>query len=341
VTNLKNIVVSTDRKTLIVEFSTPPSCFMKAPNSKSSCDNFHQLNVLRMSTLQIFCTSELSVDLVRVIYAEHEQHKDKMARSSQRKRARTACEECDCCEYYQEELKAAQKARVEADKKREAQEKELECVNTTGMTADFERDFYTPVVYNSHRLQSEISEIKRMITYEQWMGVPTRPMGLFDPEVLARANINDEIASLLQRETLMDPNFTSSNKPLLEKIRRKYGEEVLQDALRCREEIDTYNASAGHPVLIPWDYEEDRELKPSESVRIMINKSRELSHKHEDLERRHTELLVQHEELQQRIKHMRLENKAPLATNTYHVPEPEEEDLPVENKEAGRACVIM
>lgn len=99
----------------------------------------------------------------------------------------------------------ANKGRIEAEKREQAKDKELECIASTGMTADFERDFYTPVVYTSHKLQTEvpyvfsvvryschmqISEIKRTLTREQWL-VPSKVMGIFDPEVLANANINE------------------------------------------------------------------------------------------------------------------------------------------------------
>jgi len=282
--NLKNFSVATDRKTLSIDFSAPPTCYMGS--HKKPCDMFHQLDVIRMTTLLLFCNTGLDVELVRLISDLITQRKERISRPQRKRPRSTACDECDCCEYYreycEEELRKSNKARLDAEQRRDQLEKELEHVNNTGMTADFDRDFYTPVVYNGDRLQKEVSEIKRVLTYEQWM-VPVRPMGTFDSEVLLRANIDEEQATYLLHETLLDPNFNSDNKPLMEKIRRKYGEEVLCDALRCRAEIDQYNASAGHPVLVPWNFNEGRALTPSEMVKAVVVKTKQLSDENEEL----------------------------------------------------------
>jgi len=180
------------------------------------------------------------------------------------------------------------------------------------MTDDFERDYYTPVVYNSHKLQAEVTAIKKITNREPGL-VPMRVMGLFHPEVLSRANVNEAQASLLY-QTLTSPSFNPNNSAKIEEIRTRYGQEVVTDVVRCWKEIDYYNASAGHPVYVPWVEEANREMTSPEVVETIVKKYKQaneererLSKETEKLREERTLLKTENEQLKLTVVQMRKE----------------------------------
>jgi len=291
--DIKEIAIATSRKEVHIHLFTP-GCYRYIVNTPSSQLSF--LNTSKVSSLQIVCCQEIHVDITRHVQKEFENKKSSRPRG---KRGRDACDDCDCCAYYStEEFVKRNKALLEK------YEDQLKEVTTTGMTSDFERDFYNPVVY-SHQIQaSELSEIKKTITYQPNL-VPTRIMGTFDRDVLARANINDVRATELIHDTLYDPMFGRKNHLKMALIRKKYGEEVLQDALRCMDELDAHNGSAGHPVILAWDHAQNREMKPSEIVAVVVEKWKQGEEDKEQLTEEIERLMEENERLTEENEQIR------------------------------------
>jgi len=296
--HIKELAIATSRKEVNIHLFQAPGCHKVGVNTPSS--QFSYLDASKISSLQIVCSQEIPLDITRDVQKEFANKKAQSSRP-RGKRGRDACGDCDCCVYFDVEITKRTKQVESLQKKYDGVEAQLKEVSITGMTADFEADFYTPVVYQHQILTSEISEIKKMIVHQPNL-VPTRVMGMFDQAVLARANINEVRAAELLRDTLSDPMFGRKNHVKIALIRKKYGEEVLQDALRCMDELDTHNGSAGHPVILAWDDVKNREMTPPEMVVIVVEKWKQAEEEKEQLTRelsnvrigRHAEVLDTH-----------------------------------------------
>jgi hypothetical protein len=58
--------------------------------------------------------------------------------------------------------------------------------------------------------------------------------------------------------------------PKLQQLEEEYGLEVKTQVLRALREMDVWNPSGRYEVLIPWHKTENRELKPSEIVKVIM-----------------------------------------------------------------------
>jgi len=152
-----------------------------------------------------------------------------------------------------------------------------------GVTSDFERDFYNPVVCSLERLQKEISAIKKVALSKPGL-VPTRTMGIFNPNVLHEAKINEHDAVILWHATIGRVDFSQNDHRTIHEITRRYGEKVANDVIRAWKEKEEFNASAGHPVTVAWHYKHDRELTPSETVIYMVQNAYSLEERMGNLE---------------------------------------------------------
>ncbi|KAJ1452979.1 hypothetical protein M885DRAFT_525411 [Pelagophyceae sp. CCMP2097] len=113
--------------------------------------------------------------------------------------------------------------------------------------------------------------------------IPVKIMGQLDPVALARAGMGvDEISSLQQR--LCTPNFhpmhvlvengipTSTideNNPELVSLRCDYGAKCVGEVVRCFLELEEWNPSGRYAVRVPWDTTKNKEMPPSQIIRIL------------------------------------------------------------------------
>jgi len=129
------------------------------------------------------------------------------------------------------------------------------------------------------------------------VAIPTRFVGRLDERWLRSKGLSERDCALLQRgcvtgqdgvpkdiSLLGDPDFhpyeDKSHKPLWEArggslhlsladVRDRWGEEVGLEVVRCAIELDRYDASRRLGLELPWFSLENRELQPSEVIRLM------------------------------------------------------------------------
>lgn len=71
----------------------------------------------------------------------------------------------------------------------------------------------------------------------------------------------------------------------LEEVKKRFGEEIALDVVRCAKELDKYDASRRVGLELPWHPMEDRELEPAEIINLMdreLNLLANLSYVHHD-----------------------------------------------------------
>jgi len=129
------------------------------------------------------------------------------------------------------------------------------------------------------------------------VSIPTRFVGRLDECWLRLRGMSERDCALLQRgcvtgldgipkdiSLLGDPNFVpyheGSLKPSWEvrggslqlslaDVRDRWGEEVALEVVRCAIELDRFDASRRLGIELPWFSLENRELQPSEIIRLM------------------------------------------------------------------------
>ena len=110
-------------------------------------------------------------------------------------------------------------------------------------------------------------------------------MGVLDPLPLLRAGLQPEEISSLQ-ERLRHPDFhpfktvmngstplcvPDDHHPEIVALRFDYGQQVVDDVLRCVTELDEWNPSGRYHVAIPWDHDTNTELQPADIIRKISN----------------------------------------------------------------------
>ena len=106
-------------------------------------------------------------------------------------------------------------------------------------------------------------------------------MGVLDPLILVDAGLGAEEISALQ-ERLRHPDFhpfktvlkgddamqiPDLDHPELVALRFEYGPAVVDEVIRCVQELDSWNPSGRYHVAVPWDNSTDTELDPADVIR--------------------------------------------------------------------------
>jgi hypothetical protein len=127
--------------------------------------------------------------------------------------------------------------------------------------------------------------------------IPTRFVGRLDERWLRSRGMSERDCALLQRgcvtgqdgvpkdiSLLGDPHFRPYHEQSLQPrwearggslhlslgdVRDRWGEEVALEVLRCAMELDRHDASRRLGIELPWFALENRELQPSEVIRLM------------------------------------------------------------------------
>jgi len=237
-------------------FSSPP----RLSNAyKNSVDIIVAVAVEELRFLQIHCSQIFPPQLIQSLLEEC-----KFSREVSPMK-RKHCSNCECCEDLTRQIKRVSLERdrcfqekEEEDKKKIEIMKEMKEFFTAGITDDFEKQVYNPLISTTQKLKSELSEIKSLLYGDETL-LDYRMMGLLNPDILDEADISDEDASIIYHDILMNPLFNPSATETVENLREWVGDDVTDDIIRAWGELQQYNPSGGYPIAIPWDEAKDHQ----------------------------------------------------------------------------------
>jgi hypothetical protein len=64
--------------------------------------------------------------------------------------------------------------------------------------------------------------------------------------------------------------IVNDNDEMLITLRKSYSENIVQDVLRAVRELKERNPSGRYPVVVPWDFQNQREMEWSEVFELLI-----------------------------------------------------------------------
>ncbi|CAN8221757.1 unnamed protein product [Cochlearia groenlandica] len=114
---------------------------------------------------------------------------------------------------------------------------------------------FLPAVKKKHRVTKARAEIKALELCSLWEeevgNLQWTPFKVYESDGKAKRVVD-------------------GNDKKLAKLKREYGEEVYNEVVRAKLEIEDYNLSGSYVILEIWNYEENRKARKEEAVDVML-----------------------------------------------------------------------